>query len=85
VAAVRAKVAHREDLMHKLRDTVARWGQPLNAASGPPPHANSRRGLWHPCPPAGRAQFRLACSPEDAGRTPLGFGPINLLPSRIVS
>jgi hypothetical protein len=37
MAAVRAEVAHREDLMHKLRDTVAAWGQPLNAASGPRP------------------------------------------------
>ena len=32
MAAVRAEVAHREDLMHKLRDTVAG-----NAASGPRP------------------------------------------------
>ena len=35
MAAVRAEVAHREDLMHKLRDTVAAWVSPLNAASGP--------------------------------------------------
>ena len=42
MAAVRAEVAHREDLMHKLRD-VAGWGQPLNVQSGPTPHANSRR------------------------------------------
>jgi hypothetical protein len=32
MAAVRAEVAHREDLMHKLRDTVAG-----NARSGPRP------------------------------------------------
>src|SRR5215207_6282370 len=37
MAAVRAEVAHRDDLMPKLRDTVAAWVSPLNAASGPPP------------------------------------------------
>ena len=37
MAAVRAEVAHRDNLMHKLRDTVAAYVSPLNAASGPRP------------------------------------------------
>src|SRR5215204_6184949 len=61
VAAVRAEVAHRETSCTSF-GTPSRVGSAVEGLAHADPHANSRRGLWHPCPPAGRAQFRLACS-----------------------